>query len=298
MNTTNIIELKESIHPHKLASKRYESLVGLDSQKEKLLHNLKLFFGRKTLDNWRKKHHPRGLPFFVFDNRSLQPPLILLSGEVGCGKTELAQTIATPLSSLVGGKRIRVMETPSDIRGGGRVGELSQRLTAAFEQARYKLKPKELGILIIDEADDLATQRSQMQAHHEDRAGVNVLIKEIDRLERDQIPLAVILITNRADVLDPAVLRRAATQLAFSRPNNDSFEKLMELLLQGVTYSDDDIRKLVAASRKDEVRFTFSDVVHRIARQSLIEAYLKDRPFSPDIILEVIQATKPTPLLT
>jgi len=75
------------------------------------------------------------------------------------------------------------------------------------------------GILVLDEADDLATRRGQMQAHHEDRAGVNVLIKQIDQLSKAKAPITVIIITNRADVLDPAVVRRAALRLDFHRPD-------------------------------------------------------------------------------
>lgn len=292
----NALKIKETIHPNKAMGARYESLIGIDDQKETLLHNLSLFFNKDAMKKWRKKHHPKGLPFF--EDRIIQPPLILLSGEVGCGKTELAQTIATPLSPLLNDRRIKVMETPSDIRGGGLVGELSQRLTAAFEQTKQRIGQKEIGILIIDEADDLATQRSQMQAHHEDRAGVNVLIKEIDRLEKDQIPLAVILITNRFDVFDPAVLRRAATQLVFQRPNKETFEKLIQQVLKGIPYTEHDIKRLLSASEKHKARFTFSDVIQRIARQSIIEAYTKNCPLSPEIMLKVIQSTAPTPLLS
>jgi len=247
------------------------------------------------LKEWEVRYHKGDLPLLRM--LKFHVPLILLSGEVGCGKTELAQTIASPLSPLVGGKRIKVMETPSNIRGGGKVGELSQRLTAAFEQARYDLKPRELGILIIDEADDLATQRSQVQAHHEDRAGVNVLIKEIDKLKEDNIPLAVILITNRIDALDSAVLRRATTQLTLGRPNRDSCRELLKMLLKDIPHSEVELEKIVTELVSNKGKFTFSDITNRIAFNGLIEAYLRDRPLAPDIILEVIYATNPTPLL-
>ena len=51
--------------------------------------------------------------------------------------------------------------------------------------------------------------------HNEDRAGVNVLIKQINQLAANPVPIALIMITNRADALDPAVLRRAALRLTF-----------------------------------------------------------------------------------
>ncbi|MGG2362463.1 AAA family ATPase, partial [Salmonella enterica] len=88
-----------------------------------------------------------------------------------------------------------------------RVVEISNRITEAFTQAKSKVKGHDIGILIIDEADDLATDREQNQAHHEDRTGLNVLIKQIDTVGREKSNLAVILITNRLKVLDPAVVR-------------------------------------------------------------------------------------------
>jgi ATP-dependent 26S proteasome regulatory subunit len=95
---------------------------------------------------------------------------------------------------------------------GGHVGELSARITEAFTQAKARAVAIGRGILIIDEADDLATGRSQMQAHHEDRAGVNVLIKQINQLSTGSPPIALIMIINRADILDPAVIRRASSR--------------------------------------------------------------------------------------
>lgn len=91
-------------------------------------------------------------------------------------------------------------------------------------------------MLIIDEGDDLGTSRSQMQAHHEDRAGLNVLIKEIDRLVRERVPIAVLLITNRFQALDAALVRRGHV-VRFTRPNASARRALFKHLLEGVSYS-------------------------------------------------------------
>src|SRR5690606_12673165 len=128
--------------------------------------------------------------------------------DVGCGKTELANAIGSPLAKLLN-KRIKCFETPSNIRRAGRVGEISNRITQAFDSVKMQLGKSEPGILIIDEADDLATSREQNQAHHEDRAGLNVLLKQIDSISREGYSISVILITNRLSVIDPAVIRRA-----------------------------------------------------------------------------------------
>lgn len=112
-------------------------------------------------------------------------------------------------------------------RGQGRVGEMTQLLSTAFDYTAgeaTKLKSvtgKARGavILLVDEADALAQSREAAQMHHEDRAGVNAFIRGIDRIGNGRLPAAVIMCTNRLGALDPAVKRRAADILVFGRPD-------------------------------------------------------------------------------
>lgn len=289
------LNLNSQKHPHKDYFHRFDQLLGLDDQKAQLLQSLKLIFDEKGAEKWLKRHHSKGLGFL---SAGLRPsPLILLSGEVGCGKTELAQTIGSPLARSLGGETVLTFETPSDIRGIGHVGELSARIKATFESARNKLRGKEVGILIVDEADDLATSRGQVQAHHEDRAGVDVLIKEIDRIERDKVPLAVILITNRADALDPAILRRATTQLIFSRPNREVLSELIARTFEGVGLSSKDVETITQACQSKPIAFTYSDILKRLTHACLIEGLVSDSAISLKMILEKVKAMSPSPII-
>ena len=79
-------------------------------------------------------------------------------------------------------------------------------------------------VLVIDEADALAQSREMAQMHHEDRAGVNALIRGIDELAGRRLPIAVVLCTNRPDAIDPAVRRRAAEIFRFERPDGAAAE--------------------------------------------------------------------------
>jgi AAA+ superfamily predicted ATPase len=242
-----------------------------------------------------KEYHKKGLPYI--ERVLTADSLIILSGDVGCGKTELAHSIGTPLSELMGGETILLFETPSDIRGGGHVGEVSLRITAAFEFAKTNLKKGEYGILLIDEGDDLATSREQMQAHHEDRSGVNVLIKEIDKVQRDKINLAIILITNRASSLDAAVMRRAALHLEFERPKEPVLTILFKQLFEGIELNDEDLADIIKTCNSKGTQYTFSDITKRIGKQSIISAWRQNLPLTKDIILEIINKTSPSPEL-
>lgn len=287
------LKLIEVRHPTKTGLADFDALVGIDGHKAALVDELTLVLDRDRFAAWAKTHHPCGLG--ILNRLKAKAPLVLLSGEVGCGKTALASCVATPVARALD-KEVLCLETPSDIRGGGHVGELSARITDAFAQARAKAGTAGCAILIIDEADDLATSRSQSQAHHEDRAGVNVLIKQIDQLTRDKAPLAVIMITNREDVLDPAVLRRSALRLHFSRPDEIMRAVVFRHMLEDTGADDADISKLVAAS-KHETPYSISDLTDRIGRLALRRAWKENRPFGFAFVAEAIAEVEPTPLL-
>ena len=287
------LRLLETIHPTQDGMEEFDALYGIDAIKEALTDELALILDRKRLDTWAQRHHAKGLG--VLDAVWATLPLILLSGDVGCGKTAPASCVATPVARALD-QRIACLETPSDIRGGGHVGELSARVTEAFTQAKARAAAIGRAILVIDEADDLATGRSQMQAHHEDRAGVNVLIKQINQLATNTAPLAVIMITNRADVLDPAVIRRAALRLTFERPNEKARFAVFERILQGTNATSAQIHEL-AKLTEHNIPYTYSDLTDRIARLALRRAWKSNQPFGVGALKAAITEIEPSPLM-
>lgn len=289
----NELKLHETVHPTKEALNDYNALFGIDSIKESLVDELALILDSNRLHDWAKRHHKGGVGILAVTKTTL--PLILLSGDVGCGKTALASCVATPLARALD-RRIVCMETPSDIRGGGHVGELSSRVTDAFTQAKARAKAVGGGILVIDEADDLGTGRSQMQAHHEDRAGVNVLIKQINQLSASPAPIALIMITNRPDALDPAVIRRAALRLDFQRPNDAARFAVFQRLLQGTSATDVDIQQLVKLTLRSP-GFTYSDLTDRIGRLALRRCWKANKPFDISALKSAIAEIEPSPVM-
>jgi SpoVK/Ycf46/Vps4 family AAA+-type ATPase len=285
------VELRETKHPDPLAEQVYDSLYGIDDLKRALLETLTMILDPSRVDRWQKKHHPTPPPLLARAMASER--LVILSGDVGCGKTALAGCIGTPVAQRLDA-RVLSLETPSNIRGHGLVGELSARITAAFEQATGKARSRK-SILILDEGDDLATSRAQMQAHHEDRAGVNVLVKQIDQVAREKLELAVILITNRPSVLDTAVLRRAALHVQFHRPDREARQRLFTSLIGTALASTREIDRLVAASERNGLAFTYSDITRRALHRAVQRAIACDEPVSSVLLLEALQAMEPTP---
>jgi AAA+ superfamily predicted ATPase len=112
--------------------------------------------------------------------------------------------------------------------------------------------------------------------HHEDRAGVNAFIRGIDRIGNGRLPAAVIMCTNRLGALDPAVRRRAADILAFSRPDETQRHAVLGEPLRQLGFSRPQIDALVAATGAQKGRaygFTFSDLTQRLLPAIVLDAY-------------------------
>lgn len=276
------------------AMNQYNSLIAIDTQKALLMSNLQLIMQRTEIMKWQDEFHPGKLSF-LNTNFKLSP-LILLSGDVGCGKTELANCIGSPLAEKLNVDSIKVYEMPSDVRGTGHVGELSARIKEVFDQVIADVNEDEAAILIIDEADALANSREADQQHHEDRAGVNTLIKELDRIEKLNKRIAVLFITNRSAAMDPAILRRVAVEIQFQRPGEAETEEVIRYLLQDIPHEEEQIQILVKECLKKSTSFTFSDLFKKIAHQSVIKAFEAQIPLNFSIVLDTIQRTKPSPI--
>jgi AAA+ superfamily predicted ATPase len=148
---------------------------------------------------------------------------------------------------------------------------------------------------VIDEADALAQSREAAQMHHEDRAGVNALIRGISQIASERLPILVIMCTNRADALDPAIRRRAAAEFDFVRPNDSQRAAVLMAIFDGVGLSETNIDELVRLTGPDGrgYGYTYSDLVDRVLAATCLAAY-PDRPITADLIAEQIRANTPT----
>ncbi|STN25079.1 Uncharacterised protein [Escherichia coli] len=87
-----------------------------------------------------QKYHPDARA--AVDTVLRRPPLVVLAGDVGSGKTELAETIGDAVARQ---EDIDITLYPLSLatRGQGRVGEMTQLVSAAFDytiEAADKLK--------------------------------------------------------------------------------------------------------------------------------------------------------------
>jgi SpoVK/Ycf46/Vps4 family AAA+-type ATPase len=289
-------------YPDPEMQSRLAKLVGLDDHKERLTKILSLLVNPAGLEAWSATHHPDAA--VLLDTVLRRPPLVVLAGDVGSGKTELAETIGDAVARQ-DNIEITLLPLSLSTRGQGRVGEMTQLLCAAFDHAvaeAQKLKAKSgkargAVILLVDEADALAQSRESAQMHHEDRAGVNAFIRGIDRLASAKLPAAVLMCTNRLEALDPAVRRRAAEVLTFARPDAEQRRHVLEMRLAPLNISHAHIEGLVAATGGHvghDVGFTYSDLTQRLIPAIVLDAY-PNRPVEGDRAIAIARDMQPTP---
>lgn len=290
------------IYPDFEPQERLARLVGLDDQKAQLSKILGLLVNPAGLEAWAKKHHPgaKGIVTSVLR----RPPLVVLAGDVGSGKSELAETIGDVVARQ---EDIEITLFPLSLssRGQGRVGEMTQLLSAAFDYTVDEARKLQTSaarasgavILLVDEADALAQSREAAQMHHEDRAGVNTFIRGIDQIGNGKLPAAVIMCTNRLSALDPAVRRRAADILSFERPDDHQRRAVLGPPLQELGLIEQDVAALVAATGASDGQphsFTFSDLTQRLLPAIVLDAY-PGQPVRAARALEIAQQMAPTP---
>lgn len=284
------------------AAKRLARLVGVDEAKSRLTKLLGVLVNPAGPKAWAEKYHKGAATLIDYVER--RPPLVVLAGDVGTGKTELAETAGDAVARQ---GKISVTLYPLSLssRGSGKVGEMTKLLTAAFDEvvkAGRKLKQgtgKASGgiILLVDEADALTQSRESAQMHHEDRAGVNAFIRGVDQIAQLRLPVAIVLCTNRLNAIDPAVRRRAADVFDFQRPNDIQRKAVLDIPLREAGFTPADIEKVIKATGPAEGRsygFTFSDLTQRLLPTLVLDAY-PDKPITIARALQLLASIKPTP---
>lgn len=301
MNPADLFE--QVLHlPDPKAQVDYDRLVGLDDYKERLVKETLLLVDPGLLTEWSRKHHRDQLP--ALDYFAARPPLFVLAGDVGTGKTALARSFGNEVARRAK-VQVHLYAMSLNARGNGAVGEMTRLISGAFRQVRDVVaKSRDAHgrsgrgiILLIDEADALAQSREAAQMHHEDRAGVNALIRGVDETAAERLPIAIVMCTNRLDAIDPAVRRRAAAVFEFHRPNRQQRVTVLRAGLHGTTVTDREIEALADATGESAERphgFTYSDLTQRLIPSIVLDAF-PERPVAGPRALELARGIKPTP---
>lgn len=272
MSQTDIFD-SETVVPDASLAQRAGTLLGFKERYARVHDQLRLLLAADKLGDWSKRHHRRQLP--ICDLVADQYPLVVFHGDVGTGKTAMAECIANRLLTEARSEDATIFRLSNRVRGNGKVGEMTTLLAEALKRVTASVGKTRRAVLVIDEGDSIAAARSQQHSHHEDKVAVNTLIQGIDDLRRYNGRIVVILCTNRLSVLDPALLRRAAIVDRFDRPTDAERRALLEMDLDGLEFTPTQLGELVKLTgpTQDEPGWTYSDFRTRFYPAAIAKAF-------------------------
>ncbi len=168
----------------------------------------------------------------LFEELGIRPPKgVLLQGPPGTGKTMLAKAVANATDATF--LRVVASELVQKF-----IGEGARRVREVFELAREKAP----SILFIDEVDALGARRSDdgTSSNREVERTLMQLLAELDGFE-PRGDVRIIAATNRADILDPALLRpgRFDRVIDVPLPTHEGVRAILALHTDSVRLGDD-----------------------------------------------------------
>lgn len=284
----NTIEL-----PSTAIKERAAHLIGFDSKFQRIHGNLKLLLDQEGLIKWSKRFYKSELP--IISQLTDRHPLIILAGDAGTGKTVSAEAIADRMVRELD-KEGFFLKLSTRVRGEGLHGQMGNLVNDAFDKLKVEAGKKRLAFLFIDEADAIATTRSTMQMHQEEKAAVNTLIQKIDEIRDLKGRAVVFMSTNRLHFIDEAIVRRAAVILEFERPSEDERKELFKKSLEGIEFSEKELQVLadLTGPQKNNVGYSFSDIRLRILPEAIAKCF-PEQQLSFNILKETIAHVKPSP---
>ncbi len=259
--------------PSDALAKREKILLGFSARYARVHDQLRLLLNVGGLGDWNRKHH--GGKLAICDLVAEQYPLVIFHGDVGTGKTAMAECIANKLVAEAKSEDSILFKLSNRVRGSGMVGEMGTLIAEAFRKVVQSAGKHRRAILVIDEGDSLGASRAQHHSHHEDKVAVNTLIQGVDDLRQYGGRIVVILCTNRLSALDAALRRRASIIEEFKRPSDEERRQLCTMALAGLGLAPTQRAELVAATgaRPGHPTWTYSDIRTRLYPAALAKAY-------------------------
>ncbi|MGL4791042.1 MAG: ATP-dependent zinc metalloprotease FtsH [Anaerotignaceae bacterium] len=223
----------------------FENVAGLDEEKEEL----------KELVEFLRE------PKKFVELGARIPKGVLLVGPPGTGKTLLAKAVAgeakVPFFTISGSDFVEMF-----------VGVGASRVRDLFEQAK-KSAPC---IIFIDEIDAVGRRRGAGLGggHDEREQTLNQLLVEMDGFGVNE-GVIVVAATNRADILDPAILRpgRFDRQVYVGRPDVKGRKEILKVHAKGKPLAKEVDLEVVA---KTTSGFTGADLANLLNEAALLSA--------------------------
>lgn len=233
----------------------WDDIGGLEAAKQELKEALELPFQNPDLFKYYNVPQERG---------------ILLYGPPGNGKTLLARVCASVIAKMHNKESVEsgyiFVKAPEILdkwigNSEATIRELFRRGRTHYQEHGYK------AILAIDEADAIMPQRGTRVSSSITDTLVPMFLGEMDGVDEKQTqenPI-VILMTNRADMLDPAVVRpgRINKHIKIDRPDQLMAIKILQIHTKDTPFQDEGNKMSTLAVAAADI-FSKSRLLYRV----------------------------------
>lgn len=233
----------------------WDDVGGLEQAKKELRDALELPFAEPDLFAYYGVQPLRG---------------VLLYGAPGCGKTLLARACASAVAKQHGKDSVSTgyiyVKSPEILDKW--VGNTEAEIRELFERGRRHYREHGYkGILAIDEADAIMPQRGTRRSSDVADTIVPMFLGEMDGIDEQQTrenPI-VILMTNRADILDPAITRpgRISKHIKIERPNQMTAIDILDIHTKSLPFQDEKNRMAILSIAVSDL-FSKNRVLYRV----------------------------------
>lgn len=159
----------------------------------------------------------------------------LFQGKPGTGKTEAVKQIARILN-----REIYMVNFSAIVDS--KLGNTAKNIVSLFQEIKNFPHPEKL-IILFDEIDAIALDRTNGLDHREMGRATSTILKELDRLDTDVVLIAT---TNLFQYFDKALIRRFDAVIDFNRYSEEDMldiaEKIFDAYLAEFHLSNRDIR--------------------------------------------------------
>jgi SpoVK/Ycf46/Vps4 family AAA+-type ATPase len=176
--------------------------------------------------------------------------VILLVGEPGTGKTSLARGLAHRTALAFSGGRFRLLEVEPHTLTSSAMGKTQRAVSDLFSQAIAEAASQGPTIVLLDEVETLAADRSKMSldANPIDiHRATDAVLVQLDALA-DRVPeLLFVATSNFPDAVDSAFTSRCDLVLKIPLPDREACGRILKDCLTGLGQTFPSIGRLASA---------------------------------------------------